>query len=200
MKYVLNLAGGNIPPILDCSKESCFVVSVDLCYPVSYRYTSQEHLIAVMNDQYLSDTYAPPQFLKCDVYEFLSSTIIKFDHVCIYRFLEHVPKTNVLYFLYMVASCMKVGATLDVIVPDAQKLAKRLLEEDVFSADWEAEDLLTTYEFLSDQPSPHLSLWTHDRIKKIFEMEKFLAVINIEKNFLFDGRDIYLRSISKRIR
>jgi len=192
--YILNLAGGNMEPLDVVRDNKNNIINVDLCYPES------DNNVLLVNTNYWLDNYFYPLYIKSDVYEFLSSTIVKFDRVCIYRFLEHVPKTNVLYFLYMIASCMKVGATLDVIVPDAQKLARRLLEEDVYSPDWESEDLLTTYEFLSDQPSPHLSLWTHDRIKKIFEMERFFAVIDIQENFEFDGRNIYIRALSKRIR
>lgn len=137
-------------------------------------------------------------FLKHDIFDFLERTIMTFDFITVYRFLEHVSKNNVQYFIYLLANCTKVGGVVDIIVPDAKLLAKKLLEEDVNSPNWESDDLLITYELVADQPSPHLSIWTKDRLIKLFEREGNFVTSSVDENFIFDGRDIYLRYLAVR--
>jgi len=135
------------------------------------------------------------------VYEFLERYHIPFDGIAIYRFLEHVPKVQVLYFIYLLSTSVKIGGYVDVIVPDYKKLAKRILDEDVFSNNFEEEDIITTFELLNEPTcSPHASIWTFDRAYKFFELEGRFKIKIIKENYNFDGRDIYLRFIAERVK
>ena len=135
------------------------------------------------------------------MYEFLERYHIPFDGIAIYRFLEHVPKVQVLYFIYLLSTSVKIGGYVDVIVPDYKKLAKRILDEDVFSNNFEEEDIITTFELLNEPTcSPHASIWTFDRAYKFFELEGRFKIKIIKENYDFDGRDIYLRFIAERVK
>ena len=138
-------------------------------------------------------------YINHDVYDFLERYDIPFDKIIIYRFLEHVPKSNVLYFIYLLSTITKPGAILDVIVPDYTLLAQRILDEDPFRTGFEGEDIITTYELLNDLPSPHLSVWTNARLVYFFNLEKRFCVKSIENKYEFDGRNIYIRALIERV-
>jgi hypothetical protein len=97
------------------------------------------------------------------------------------------------------ATSLRVGGYIDCIVPNYRALANRILNEDLTSKDFEAEDIITTYELLNEPGSPHCSVWTPDRILKFFELEKRFHVIMVDPQFNFDGRDIYIRAVIARI-
>ena len=139
-------------------------------------------------------------YVNHDVYDFLERYTEKFDEVVIYRFLEHVPKVKVLYFLYILSNVMKIGAKMDVIVPNYRTLAGRLFDEDVSSPNFEAEDIITTFELLNEPYCPHSSIWTMNRVKHFLELEGRFKVTNMDPKFNFDGRDIYLRFQAERIK
>jgi hypothetical protein len=182
---ILNLAGGKLAP-LDIERGS-MIVNVDKCY---FDYITPDQFDNLYLAKAISTT---PLYINHDVYDFMERTIAKFDRIAVYRFLEHVSKSNVQYFIYLLANCTKVGGEVDIIVPDAQLLARKLLDEDVDSPTWESDDLLITYELVADQPSPHLSIWTSDRLIKLFEREGNFKTKSVDRYFEFDGRNIYIR-------
>lgn len=203
MKAILNIAGGKIKPFeFESSKIKLYddlslLVNLDKMY---YNPINIYEIITMHNDnteyneiiEYNSDL---------DVYEFLERYHIPFDGIAIYRFLEHVPKVQVLYFIYLLSTSVKIGGYVDVIVPDYKKLAKRILDEDVFSNNFEEEDIITTFELLNEPTcSPHASIWTFDRAYKFFELEGRFKIKIIKENYDFDGRDIYLRFIAERVK
>ncbi len=196
-KYlILNVAGGRIGPIIsDKNNYINQIINVDLSYYGDYKIEEIEQYL--LNDKSNKDVVI---YLKSDVFEFLERTILKFDLLTVYRFLEHVPRTNIQYFLYLLASILNSNGEIDIIVPDSHKLAKMLLKENINDPSWYSLDLLLTYELLADQPYPHLSLWSEDRLKYFIEAENFFKIISIEKDFEFDGRDIYLRAKAKKIK
>ena len=103
MKAILNIAGGKIKPFeFESSKIKLYddfslLVNLDKMY---YDPSNISEIITMHNDnteyneiiEYNSDL---------DVYEFLERYHIPFDGIAIYRFLEHVPKVQVLYFIYL---------------------------------------------------------------------------------------------------
>jgi hypothetical protein len=193
---VLNAAGGKIKSIdVDKYNLTYNLLNVDLGYYSKYKIDEVEDFI--VNDKSNKNNNI---FINSDIFEFLEKTILKFNIITVYRFLEHVSKSNIQYFLYLLATSLKLNGEIDIIVPDSHKLAKMLIDEDINDPSWHSLDLLLTYELLADQPSPHLSLWSEDRLKYFIEAENYFKIISIEKDFNFDGRDIYLRAKARRIR
>lgn len=137
-----------------------------------------------------------------DIFDFMERTTILFDRVVMYRFLEHVSFTQVNYFIYLVSTVIKAGGIVDVIVPNYNKLADMILNDDPYSdQNFEASDILLTTELLNEPSSPHASIWTPLRALYFWELEGRFEVAeeNVDPNFKFDGRDIYLRFFAKRI-
>ena len=192
---ILNLGSGKTQP-LDITPPY-FLVNLDSGY---YREDSTTiYDILPQHKLWLNDpSLTVIKHLKEDAYAFLAKYPIKFDKIVIYRFLEHIPKRDVLYFIYLMATCLKSGGIIDCIVPNYKLLAQRILEEDPFSEDFESEDIITTYEVVNEPSCPHASIWTRDRIKKFFELEQRFTLKEIIAPYDFDGRSIYLRAIIER--
>jgi hypothetical protein len=195
-KTILNIAAGKILPLDLPTKERSFIVNVD---PMFYRNddpASVEKKRALWNEKSTKICN-----IKKDIFEFMERTIIHFDAVTIYRFLEHVPRDRVLYFIYLISTITRKGAVVDVIVPDYELLATRLLSEKPFSPKFEEEDILLTTELLNEPSCPHASIWTRQRAVKFWELEKRFKVDEdkIQFNYPFDGRDIYLRFFAERV-
>lgn len=191
-KSILNIAGGKIPP-LDLSGQY-FLVNVDTMY---YMHTDP----AQVEKKWKEWKKSTRQYynIKADVFEFLERTFMTFDRVCIYRFLEHVSFTNVLYFIYLISTVTEKDDEVDVIVPNYEILANMLLAEDVSSPNFEAHNIELTTELLNEPSCPHASIWTYERAKYFWELEGRFKVINAQTRFTFDGRDIYLRFCAKRL-
>jgi hypothetical protein len=136
--------------------------------------------------------------INADVFEFLERTVMTFDRVTIYRFLEHVSFTQVLYFIYLVSTVTTSGSVVDIIVPNYTTLANMILKEDVYNKSFEAQNILLTTELLNEPSCPHASIWTPERANYFWELEERFVVEEIESNFNFDGRDIYLRFKARR--
>ena len=206
---ILNLGAGKEQP-LDLPNKPYMLVNVDSGYfdgDISNTELVLFHKNYVQDSSYISK-YTGKYFntpgyvdfiLKEDAFKFMEKYPLKFDRIVIYRFLEHVKRTDVLYFIYLMATSLKSGGVVDCIVPNYNALAGRILSEDPFGEEFEAEDIITTYELLNEPESPHCSIWTPARIRKFFMLEKRFSVIEMDDRFGFDGRDIYLRAIMKRV-
>jgi predicted SAM-dependent methyltransferase len=192
---ILNIASGKFNPLGIEELKRYFLVNLDIMY---YSVSTPEEVEKAF-DRW-SKTERTINYCNEDVFKFLERTRIQFDKICIYRFLEHVQKTDVLYFIYLMSTALKIGGTIDCIVPNYKILAKRILEEDPFSKDFENEDIITTFELLNDVNNPHASVWTKDRANFFFTYEKRFEITHIDENFKFDGRDLYLRFKAKRIK
>ena len=110
METILNLCGGKIIPEIT---ENQFLVNLDLSYKfgadsidavrlMHRNYNQQVTSICGRSGTYFiiygrSGTY----FINHDVYDFLENYDVPFDKIIIYRFLEHVPKSKLLYFIYL---------------------------------------------------------------------------------------------------
>jgi len=196
MNIILNIAAGKVLPI-DWNKDKDILVNLDQTY------FSEDHVedIEMIHSKDFN-LPLPSKIFYCneDIYNFLERYKYTFDKIVMYRFLEHVPKVKVLYFLYILSTCLKIGGTVEVIVPDCKCLASRILSEDVNDKNFEADDIITTFELLNEPFCPHASLWHADRAKYFFELEGRFKVTDIETRYEFDGRDIYLKFIAKRIK
>jgi len=195
---ILNICGGKILPDINKELDSYFLLNVD------QNYFSDDKILDIRSEHFdfidnIGKEYNYVSYINHDIYDFLERYDIPFNKIIIYRFLEHVPKSKVLYFIYLLSTLTKLGAVLDVIVPDYKKLAKRILKENPYDSNFEAEDIITTYELLNDQTNPHLSLWTKERLYYFFELESRFKVKSVKENYKFDGRDIYLRATVERI-
>lgn len=205
MKNILNLAAGKIDPILsDKELKNSFIVNVDQMYDISKckEINTVEEIVGSNNNciPTFMNNITTKVYLNENIYTFLETFIGLFDKVAIYRFLEHVPKTQVLYFLYILSTVIKIGGEIDVIVPDYKKLAEMILSENVKDPNFEARDIITTFELLNEPSCPHASIWTEERIYHFVELEGRFKVTEIIKDFDFDGRDIYLRFFAKRVK
>ena len=208
---ILNLGAGKEQP-LDLPEDPYMLVNLDSGY-----YDNDPDVVLVSNmatfhkkfledPSYIRDYTGkyldrPPHIefvLKEDAFKFMEKYPVKFDRIVIYRFLEHVKRTDVLYFIYLMATSLRIGGYIDCIVPNYETLANRILKEEVHGANFEAEDIITTYELLNEPESPHCSIWTPLRIRKFFELEKRFLVIEVDPAFNFDGRNIYIRALIER--
>lgn len=200
-RLVLNLAGGkHIPSITNVrgfsNDDKIFLLNVDRMYQNTL-YIGEVELQydAWSQGNMNSETY----FLNDEIKYFMDSTILKFDHVILYRYLEHISLSEMNYFLYSLSTLMKVGSCVDVIVPNARVLARMLLEESVSSPDFGPQDILLTTEFCNEPADPHASLWTPERANYYMTYENRFEIINMDEQFIFDGRNIYMRFLAKRI-
>lgn len=193
---ILNIAAGKIPPLDLPTKEKSFIVNVDPMFYHNYEPAQVEKKRKEWNEK-TTKVFN----IRKDAFEFMERTVMWFDRVCIYRFLEHVPRDRVLYFIYLISTITRKGAIVDVIVPDYELLAARLLSEEPFAQSFEEEDILLTTEILNEPSCPHASLWTRGRAMKFWELEKRFKVDDdkMKFNFAFDGRDIYLRFLAERL-
>lgn len=199
---ILNIGAGKILPLsLPDEKENLLfgntIVNLDNMY---FNATSISCLSGILEELKLKTEPNELIYINHDIYEFLEKFVYEFDRVTIYRFLEHVPKVKLLYFLYELSTVVKVGGLVDVIVPDFELLAKRILSEDVKASNFEAEDIITTFELLNEPYCPHASIWTVQRMSHFLELEGRFKIVNYQKNYNFDGRNIYLRFQAERIK
>ena len=118
-----------------------------------------------------------------------------------YRFLEHISFTQVLYFIYLVSTCIHPGGVVDIIVPNYHTLAEILLKETVYDIEFEKQNILLTTELLNEPSCPHASIWTPERAKYFWEYEGRFSVPedSIDPHFVYDGRNIYLRFKAVRL-
>ena len=195
---ILNIAGGKFPPIPSGpNPPPAFLVNVDKMYYECYEPVQVERAMKIWPGGQ-DETYS----INTDIVEFMERTVMEFDRVCIYRFLEHISFTQVLYFIYLVSTVTKPGAVVDIIVPNYEILAQMILDEDPLDpsgGNFEAHNITLTTELLNEPSCPHASIWTPDRAHYFWGLEGRFKVHIISETFAFDGRDLYLRFLATRI-
>jgi len=196
---ILNIGAGKLPYLTDLIKnqdeKDLFIVNLDSMY---YQHTSPADIEGCYDQPgHENRTY----YCKEDIFTFLERTRLEFDVVTIYRFLEHVSFTQVLYFIYLVSGVVNKGGIVDVIVPNYEILANMILKEKLSEKNFEADNILLTTELLNEPSCPHASIWTPARAVHFWEFEKRFIVHNgkLSSQFEYDGRDIYLRFQAERI-
>ena len=200
-EVILNIGGGRIDPLVLPLLKSYFLVNLDIMYEAKARLrfeVEESHLIFVRSRPGVG-TYEEKWFCNEDWKTFLSKYKLQFDRIVIYRFLEHVRMTEVPYFLYLVSTVLKKGGCIEVIVPNYEELARRILEEEPESPGFEGVNILNTTELLNEPEDPHASIWTPKRASYFFELEKRFRVTSLFEKFDFDGRDIYMWFMAKKV-
>ena len=204
---ILNLAAGKFDPLVipgdNLSMFPQYIVNVDTSY---YDEGDQPGLIEydMRNWEDDPDRISKTVYLNLDVFEFMERCKVKFDRVVIYRFLEHVSFTQVEYFIYLVSTVLNKDGLVDVIVPNYRILAQSILDEDRWEQEYKEfnfqnHNITLTTELLNEPSCPHASIWTPKRMIRFWELEGRFTVEKNYPSFEFDGRDLYLRSIIKRV-
>jgi predicted SAM-dependent methyltransferase len=201
---LLNLAAGKMPHLNDLftmeHRPELFVVNVDTMY---YDYETPDQIERDLDawSTAIDREFTSVHYCKEDVFEFLERTKMEFDIITAYRFLEHVSFTQVLYFIYLVSTCIREGGIVDIIVPNYQVLADMLLNESVLNPEFEEHNILLTTELLNEPSCPHASIWTGQRAEHFWEMEGRFKVLTdkMDPHFVYDGRNIYLRFQAERV-
>jgi len=198
---ILNIAAGKMPVLADMAtrfKQGKFQVNLDLNY-----YNKTEISQVEWNYQHRSHNLQSDMVYYCneDVFKFLERTVMNFDVIAIYRFLEHVSFTQILYFIYLVSTAVRIDGIVDVIVPNYHSLAEMLLDDTTDSPEFEERNILLTTELLNEPSNPHASIWTPQRASYFWEFEGRFTVDEktIDPHFVYDGRNIYLRFQAKRV-
>jgi len=198
-KSYLNIAAGKIKPI-DFEPYQNFLVQLDTMY--FHAETPME--VEINYHIWLHNQCDMTIHCNHDAFEFLGLYKHQFDFISCYRFLEHVKKTDVQGFIYLLSTALKVGGELDIIVPNYAILADMILNETltdkVKHQDWERHDTELTYELLNEPSMPHASIWTPDRIKYFFTLEERFELISLDPTYEFDGRSLYIRAKMKRVK
>ena len=201
---ILNVGAGRTFPI-DIKEFSPypFLINLDKSYidSVDIEELEKIHSCYVGRGDGTTTIIRPSRMYKCkhDIFNFLETYYNKFDLVCVYRFLEHVSFTQVPYFIYLLSQIVKKDGLIDIIVPDYTKLADMILEENVYSEDFEYNNILLTTELLNEPYDPHASIWTVQRLFYYFGLENRFHLSNIFHKFEFENRDIYIRAIFRRV-
>jgi len=194
---ILNVAAGKLNPIDFMPNAGDFLVNLD---PMYYKYDDPSRIEDTYDRWVKQEDESIIKYCNEKAFTFLERTRIQFDRISCYRFLEHITKTEVLYFLYLVSTALKIGGTIDIIVPNYDELADMLLHEVPGSENWEAHDTTLTYEMLNEPSCPHASIWTVGRIRYFLRLEERFKVEVLEPAFDFDGRDCYIRCIAQRVK
>lgn len=197
---ILNIGAGKIDPTFLPILDSYFLVNLDIAYE-NERCTKLVD-IERRHENWKTQAQIVPSinlFSNKRWEDFFPSCRVQFGKVVLYRFLEHVRMTQVLFFIYLMSTVIKVGGTVDVIVPNYEELANLILEEDPGGHEFEAHNILTTTELLNEPEDPHASIWTPNRVKYFFELEGRFKVEKLIEKFEFDGRDIYMWFQVKRV-
>ena len=195
---ILNIAAGKFMP-LDV-KKPFFVVNVDTMFYLHDPPENVERAAVRLNP---INSKSEMHNVNEDAFKFMERTIIPFDRVCIYRFLEHVSFTQVEYFIYLVSTVVRKGGIVDIIVPNYETLAEMILAEvpvDV-NRNFHADNILLTTELLNEPSCPHASIWTPARAHYFWELERRFMIrqSDMVEHFEFDGRGLYLRFKAERL-
>jgi len=195
---ILNVAAGKIDPLYLEDSEKYFIVNVDT------KFYSTWMPSAVEANRYKWDGKETQSYnLNADVFEFMDQTALWFERVCVYRFLEHIPMDKILYFIYLISRITKPGAEIDVIVPNYETLAKKIINEEQNIKDnlieFESHNIELTTELLNEPCDPHASIWTPWRLAYFFELEGRFKVFDTCAKYDFDGRNLYLRGLIQRL-
>lgn len=196
---ILNLGAGKIKPILDLPTKETFFTTVNLDTNYFSAATPEEIEDFIENKMPYQVERQDELYCNCDAFEFMEKFRPQFDRICAYRFLEHISFTQVLYFIYLVSTCIRKDGIVDIIVPNYITLAKMLLEEDVYDQKFSSHDILLTTELLNEPSCPHASIWTPDRAQHFWELEQRFEIAVMQPKYEFDGRDIYMRFLARRI-
>lgn len=194
---ILNIGAGKTLPIDLRRFPKYFLVNIDPIY-----FTDTTLPIEEVERRHFNSYKETYENIRCynEIDDVLERYYGTFHIITMYRYLEHVAFDNVLYFIYKLSTIIDVGGYIDIIVPDAKKLARYILEEKPGKAGFDSNNIIVTTELLNCPSDPHASLWTVDRIRHFFTLEKRFELVRTYNPYTFDGRNIYVRAIVKRVK
>ncbi len=195
---ILNIAAGKLTTTIKeyDKKSNNFIVNLDTLYKGFFAKDVNE-----INTIYKNIIPIPKYVIYCksDIFKFFENNLIFFDKMYMYRFLEHIERDKILYFIYLVSQNIKKGSNIEIIVPNYISLARKLLDFKINNKNFHKDYIILNTECLNEKFDPHTSIWTPDLAKYFWELEERFEVINMIENFEFDGRDIYMKFKAKRI-
>lgn len=193
---ILNVAAGKVLPLdLDKVGRDSLLINVDKVYYHGKEISEVERI----HGEWLTTPDYQNIHCNADIFDFLQRYSKRFNKVVVYRFMEHVRRADLSFFIYLLANIIEIGGMIECIIPNYQVLARLLIEENVKDSNWEALDILLTSEIVNEPDDPHASVWTPERAMHYFELEGRFKVTDIDSTFRFDGREIYLRVFAERV-
>jgi len=105
--------------------------------------------------------------------------ILLFDQIIMSRVFEHIPCRNVDYYLCEIASIMRLGAILEIIVPNMSAVVNAL----ELCNKWDFNFLRLNFELFSEGGlRDRHSLWTTEKtVPMIVEQEKQFKLVEMKK-------------------
>lgn len=197
-EVILNLGAGKLLPLE--LKNPYFLINIDTGYFTGERLADLRDMVTRWSIEDEPRDKSRIIYLDDDVFKVLNGINFQVDKIVAYRFLEHIPESDVLSAIYQMSTALKIGGILDIIVPNYKILANMLLNEKVLDIDFLKHNITLTYELLNEPSCPHASIWTKERANFFFTYEGRFRLMHLDENFEFDGRDIYLRFIAERIK
>ena len=216
MKFILDIGAGkyNTELVNRDPDNGLVIVHIDRCYG-SFGKSVNETACVVQGLMNASDGQTTifwdnimvevPQknkildiFCKSDVWEFMDGFPIKiFDRIICNRMFEHLEYCGgeVGRMIEACNAISKYDATLEFVVPNAEKLARMILKQGVLS---DNEVMIINTEFCNGKFDPHASVWTPKLAKKYIEQEGTWNIIKIDEDYPFAGRDIYMKVWCKK--
>ena len=221
---VLNIGGGKEHPLFKNKLPSgSIIVNLDRKYissssvddilpkheklienPDEVKLTKKKFNVTYQNNLPSTRVY----YLDMNITQFLKEYYYKFDIICMYNFLERVPREKTYNFFNLIYSNLKYNGYLDIIFRDFHPLSSNILE---FENRGLSEDIarMQLYEKLFGSPDkPHRSVWTSEKLLKILRrfninafgveeddnFNKRVIGIKEKKNIFRNNLDIYEQS------
>lgn len=193
MISILNIGAGK--PDLDIDISEKFIINLDRNYFTSvnpvYAETKHCEWLSGKIDNCTLD-------VQYDIFEFLKTYKYKFNSAMIYRYFEHIPKDQTLFFIYLLSTVIETGGFVDLISPNFKLLSQMIIDEDVNNPNFDKNDIILSTEIFNEVYDPHQNITKPDRIRKLFEYEGRFEVVSETPQIIYDGRDIYFRSLIRR--
>jgi len=199
-KTLLNLGSGKVG-IDDFSDDYSLVVHLDAGYPGGEEGDIGD--LFQLHGRYLRDeiSYHQEVFVTADIFDFMYAYPYKFHHINADRIFEHMFYDSG-QIGQLLDACNQIthdDGTMTIIVPDAEKLSKLVLniESGMYcqnAIDMNSKVLLVNSEFQNTRSDPHGSTWTPIMAHHYIDSEGGTWHIDaIERDVSLKGRDIYMK-------
>ena len=199
----LHLGAGKIHPMPKGDRYTHHIL-VDHMYESGHPVFKIEEIIDGRTSMEVRTPNLRDLFCTSDVLYFLENFKYTANHITIHRFLEHVSRDKLLYFIYQLSQAIHVGDNIDIIVPNYRTLAELIIEEPFILKEdvglFQGHDIALTTELLNEPDDPHASIWTPDRAYYYFHMEGRFNITDMQEEIEYDGRNWYMRFTATRVK
>jgi len=209
MKTLLNLGAGKIDINSSRYQSYTHVVHVDRYFDEknSKTISQTEEYISHAN---LSGINASNPTTSCaccksDIFEFLDTFRYKFDDVISERIFEHMEYVGgeIGRLIEAINMITLPHATLTIVVPNAIKLSKMILDYEDNAENMSIKDQLNTKLIINSELQnckcdPHASTWSPRLAREYIESEGSWVIDSIDENYHFANRDIYMKIVCKK--